>query len=72
MVAGLALRVNGQDLDADTVREMVRLSRQEGLGGVALFHHTPLMAGERRIAKALVEREGFDQLAVSPAGRALA
>lgn len=71
VVAGLALRANGQDLDADTALQMVRLSRVEGLGGVALFHHTPLIAGERRIALALREKEGFDQLAVVSDGRAL-
>ncbi len=71
VVAGLALRANGQDLDADTALQMVRLSRLEGLGGVALFHHTPLMAGEGKIALALREREGFDQQAVVSDGRAL-
>jgi len=71
VVAGLALRANGQDLDADTVLQMVRLSRLEGLGGVALFHHTPLMAGEKTIALSLREQEGFDQVAVVPDGRDL-
>jgi uncharacterized lipoprotein YddW (UPF0748 family) len=44
VVAGLALRPNGRDLEADTLRRMVHLSRQEGLGGVAVFHLTPLLA----------------------------
>ncbi len=70
VIAGLALRANNQDLDADTVLQMVRLSRQKGLGGVAVFHHTPLMAGERPIALALQERGGFDQLARLPDGAA--
>ncbi|MFO0057321.1 MAG: hypothetical protein ACK55B_05810, partial [Cyanobacteriota bacterium] len=70
VVAGLALRANGQDLDADTLVQMVRLSRQEGLGGVAIFHHTPLVAGEQRIGQALRISAGFDQVAEvpSPAG----
>jgi len=66
VVAGLALRANGQDLDADTLVQMVRLSRQEGLGGVAIFHHTPLVAGEQRIAQALRVSGGFDHLAEVP------
>ncbi|MEB3195027.1 MAG: family 10 glycosylhydrolase [Cyanobacteriota bacterium] len=66
VVAGLTLRANGQDLDTDTVLRMVQLARREGLGGVAIFHHTPLVGGEQTIARALVERGGFDQLAVGP------
>jgi uncharacterized lipoprotein YddW (UPF0748 family) len=56
VVAGLTLRANGQDLEEATLLEMVRLSRKAGLGGVALFHHTPLMEGNLHIARALLER----------------
>jgi len=72
VVAGLTLRANGQDLEVNTLLEMVRLSRQEGLGGVAVFHHTPLVAGDQRIARALLNEGGFDQLAGVPKGRSLA
>jgi uncharacterized lipoprotein YddW (UPF0748 family) len=54
VVAGLTLRANGQDLEEATLLEMVRLSRKAGLGGVALFHHTPLMEGDQHIARALL------------------
>ena len=53
VVAGLTLRANGRTLPAETLRRMVRLSRQEGLGGVAVFHLTPLLAGETPLALAL-------------------
>jgi uncharacterized lipoprotein YddW (UPF0748 family) len=72
VVAGLTLRANGQDVDVDTLMQMVRLSREAGLGGLALFHHTPLMAGEQRIARALLDRGGFDQVARVPREAALA
>jgi uncharacterized lipoprotein YddW (UPF0748 family) len=66
VVAGLTLRANGQDLAAATVLEMVRLARQEGLGGVVIFHHTPLMGGDQPIARALQAQGGFDPLAQVP------
>lgn len=66
VVAGLTLQANGQDLAAATVLEMVRLARQEGLGGVAIFHHTPLMGGDQPIARALQAQGGFDPLAQVP------
>jgi hypothetical protein len=56
VVAGLTLRANGQDLEEATLMEMVRLSRKAGLGGVALFHHTPLMGSDQSIARALKEQ----------------
>ena len=68
VVAGLTLRANGRDLEADTLLEMVRLSRRAGLGGVAFFHHTPLVAGDQTIARALRERGGFDGVAQGPNG----
>ncbi len=55
VVAGLTLRANGRSLEPETLRRMVRLSRQEGLGGVAVFHLTPLLAGGMPIARALRE-----------------
>lgn len=55
VVAGLTLRANGLDLSVDTVLGMERLSRQQGLGGIALFHLTPLLAGDQAIALALRE-----------------
>ncbi|MFM7465598.1 MAG: family 10 glycosylhydrolase [Cyanobium sp.] len=58
VVAGLSLRANGQDLEEATLLEMVRISREAGLGGVALFHHTPLMGGDQRIARALLSQRG--------------
>lgn len=58
VVAGLTLRANGQDLAASTLLEMVRLARQEGLAGVAIFHHTPLMGGDQQIARALLSQRG--------------
>lgn len=57
VVAGLTLRANGQDLEEATLLEMVRISREAGLGGVALFHHTPLMGGDQRMARALRSQE---------------
>ena len=56
VVAGLTLRANGRTLPAETLRRMVRLSRQEGLGGVAVFHLTPLLAGETPLALAPGDR----------------
>ena len=58
VVAGLTLRANGQNLEEATLLEMVRISREAGLGGVALFHHTPLMGGDQRIARALLSQRG--------------
>jgi uncharacterized lipoprotein YddW (UPF0748 family) len=68
VVAGLTLRANNKDLTAEDLLQMVDLSRREGLGGVALFHHTPLMMGDRELALALHDRGGFDQVAVVAAG----
>ncbi|MEB3243242.1 MAG: family 10 glycosylhydrolase [Cyanobacteriota bacterium] len=53
LVAGLALRVHGRELEEPVLREMVRLSRRAGLGGVAFFHHTPLLASGAASAQAL-------------------
>lgn len=55
VVAGLTLRARGRELPAPTLRQMRRLSQQEGLGGVALFHLTPLLAGDRASTLALWE-----------------
>jgi uncharacterized lipoprotein YddW (UPF0748 family) len=52
VVAGLTLRANGRALEKETLRRMVQLSRAEGLGGVAVFHLTPLLAGEAPLALA--------------------
>jgi hypothetical protein len=71
-VAGLTLRANGVDLPADTLVQMVQLSREQGLGGVAIFHHTPLMAGDQQVARALVEKGGLDQVAALPSWAASA
>jgi uncharacterized lipoprotein YddW (UPF0748 family) len=45
VVAGLALRPNGRDLEPDTLRRMVTHCREAGLGGVAVFHHGWLGVG---------------------------
>ncbi|MFM9046614.1 MAG: glycoside hydrolase family 10 protein, partial [Cyanobium sp.] len=57
VVAGLTLRANGQDLDADTVSQMVQIAREEGLGGVSIFHHTPLVGGDQRMARVWLDRD---------------
>jgi uncharacterized lipoprotein YddW (UPF0748 family) len=55
VVAGMALRPNGRNLDPENARRMVRLCRQEGLGGVAVFHLNLLLAADERLARALRE-----------------
>ena len=66
LVAGLTLRANGVDLPADTLVQMVQLCREQGLGGISLFHHTPLMGSDQQIARALQEKGGLNQVAVLP------
>ena len=72
LVAGLTLKANGVELPAETLVQMVQLCREQGLGGMALFHHTPLMGGDQRVARALREKGGLDQVAVLPSWGATA